>query len=817
MMKYPNISSRRRTGFPGITRFHKQSNSYSIKRRGVASVLAMMFLVIFSSLAAVMAVVSQGNLRTAHSYLEVNRAQSAAETGLSFASRRISEATARFVVEKGEIDSDFADKLWNGTWSQSDGAVEILPATFNEVPPASSLAEAVANAHAADSHNLILQPGDELLPDIDQFGKLIVRPIAVDNSTNPATFQLSYTPLADARYIRITSVGTDGDITRTVQADYQLVKQVDAAIISPTRIMIGKNVHIDGPIGSRFGEDVNDLDSDNGDPLVMRSDFKFLDATLDTQIDTLIASIAQYDVDNDNRLRPLHPTEQQGLTETYETDNNGDGFVDDYDLWFGMFDLNSDGQVVYSASLAQAAGLGNLTEEFAGVDDQLMNLIDTENADRNNDGVVDTDDTALGYLDGVINNLDNYSKVSGNLLFKVSRSDWEAARNGTDYQTLVQGPIHSEIDKSAAKFNVPDTELYDLTAADFTNSQNTLKTTALSGLSFNDQLTAQLGEDPATHIWSDDPVNPDYLRPDLGQWEQMPQGSPGFYDWYKRPIYKNMTFVNTKIPMGNNGLFINCTFVGAVYVEIHADNQSQFWNYLGMKEKSGFNYVDKFDYQNWDPPVEIPVGNPIYDTKPFSNNLRFDGCTIIGSIVSDAATEMTHVRNKLQFTGDTQFTLDVNAIATESNLTGQDLQDAIDAFNAAFPDLQKSSLMTPNFSVDVGSFDNSGQKVDLVGTIVAGVLDVRGSADITGSLLMTFKAVEGTGPLFFGGSTDAFNTTIGYFGPSDGDGEGQDLGMGSGFGEINVIYDPDIPMPDGIMIPVKAKFAPGTYHEGGSL
>jgi len=297
----------------------------------------------------------------------------------------------------------------------------------------------------------------------------------------------------------------------------------------------------------------------------------------------------------------------------------------------------------------------------------------------------------------------------------------------------------------------------------------------------------------------------------------MPLGSPGFYDWYKRPIYKNMTFVNVKIPMGNNGLFENCTFIGAVYVEIHTDNQSQFWNYLGMKEKSGSNYVDKYDYQNWDPPVEIPAGNPIYDTKPFSNNLRFNDCTIIGSIVSDAAAQLSHVRNKLQFTGGTQFTLDVNAITTESNLTGQDLQDAIDAFNAAFPDLQKSSLMSPNFSVDVGSFDNNGQKVDLVGTIVAGVLDVRGSADITGSLLMTFKPVEGQGPLFFGGSTDAFNTTIGYFGPSDGDGEGQDPGMGSGFGEINIRYDPNIPMPDGIMIPVKVKFSPGSYHEGGTL
>jgi len=786
------------------------------RRRGVSSVLAMMFLVVFSSLAAVMAVVAQGNLRTAHSNLQVNRAMSAAETGLHFAERRLLEASSRFVVEKGEVDSDFAEKLWNGTWTVGDGTVQILDASFNEDPPATSISTALANAHAADSHNLIIEPGDELLPDIDEFGKIIVRPIAVDASENPATFQLSYTPLADARYVRVTSVGTDDDITRTVQADFQIVKHIDAAIISPNRIMIGKNVHVDGPIGSRFGEDVEDLDSDNGHPLIMKSDFKYFDATLDTEIDTLIASIASFDVDNDNRLRPLHPTEQQGLTETYMVDANGDGFVDDYDLWVDFYDLNDDGQIVYSADLALAAGLGNLTEEFAGIDDQLMNLIDTGVADRNGDGTIDGGDTLLGYLDGVINNLDDYAKVKGHLLFKTSRSSWETAQGGFNYQTVVQGPIHPDTEQSSANFDVPDSKLYDLTAADFTNSQNALKLEALNGLSFDQQLTAQLGEDPATHIWSDDPTNPDYLRPDLGEWEQMPLGSPGFYDWYKRPIYKNMTFVNVKIPMGNNGLFRNCTFVGVVYVETYVDNQHQFWNYLGMKEKVGFDYLDKYDYQNWDPPVEVPPGTPIYDTKPFSNNLRFDDCTIIGSVVSDAANELTHVRNKLQFTGGSKFTLVVDEIQN-SNLTGQDLQDAIEAFNAALPELQKSSLMAPNFSVDVGSFDNSGQEVELYGTIVAGVLDVRGTADITGTLLMTFKPEPGQGPLFFGGDVAAFNTTIGYFGPSDGDGEGQDLGLGAGFGEITIKYDPNIPMPDGILIPVKTKFVPGTYSEGGSL
>ena len=55
------------------------------KRRGVAAVLSMMFMVLFGSLAAAMAVVSQGNLRTANSHLVVSRALGCVDTGMTVA------------------------------------------------------------------------------------------------------------------------------------------------------------------------------------------------------------------------------------------------------------------------------------------------------------------------------------------------------------------------------------------------------------------------------------------------------------------------------------------------------------------------------------------------------------------------------------------------------------------------------------------------------------------------------------------------------------------------------------------------------------
>ena len=54
-----------------------------LSRRGVASVLAMMFVVLFGSLAVAMAIVSKGNLRTAQTNLHVIRAMGAADTGVA--------------------------------------------------------------------------------------------------------------------------------------------------------------------------------------------------------------------------------------------------------------------------------------------------------------------------------------------------------------------------------------------------------------------------------------------------------------------------------------------------------------------------------------------------------------------------------------------------------------------------------------------------------------------------------------------------------------------------------------------------------------
>lgn len=819
------------------TRIHRRSlRGRIMRRRGVSSVLAMMFLVIFGSLAIAMAVVAQGNLRTADSSLKVSRAMSAADTGIVFAARMLSEQGARFVVEKGVVDPDYAENLWLGTYDEgADGAVTVLPPTgYIENTTPDGVIDALANVHAASAHSLVIA-GDVTVPTIDAaFGTLRVPPIAMDSDAggNPTAngpyFRLKYELLASADDddpdIRVTSQGVDGDITRTLKMDFHIEKKIEFAVISPNRIMIGKNVRIEGPLGSRYGIVAGELDTANGDPLVMRSDFYYLNAALDTNLDLLHQQIVSYDADGDGRLRPDHPTEADGLSGyAVLADVDGDQYVTDFDLFLGQFDANGDKKVCYSPAMAGAAGLGALGNEFDDIDDQLARLIDEAFADRNEDDVVTFEDTQLGYKDGVIDAKDYYAKVTGRLAFAVARNAWDTA-NGASYQTIVNGPVRPKTEQAAVKFEVTDEELLEITTDMFLDS-HTWFDAAAAGQAFDSASFDGTAGQVAAGIAAGGTFTP----PDATTWEDVPYGATsaggGAYDWYQRRVYRDMTFTNVRIPAGCNAVFYRCTFVGATYIEAEEDCLDPNWNYSGSKKRiEDTGNPGTYIYQpgDWDIPSTLD-GNPVTDTRPLSNNLRFHDCFVLGSISGTTPGQYTHWRNKLQFTGSTRFYInpDDPDIATDNDAgTAATIVANLQSIsNGDREEMKKSSILMAGWSIDVGSFSNEAPKVKLSGTIIAGILDVRGTVDVHGTLLMTFRPIAGEGPLFYGGQNDAFNTTIGYFGPADGDSEGvdpDDAGF-DGFGEITLRYDPDAKLPDGIPWPIRIKSEPSTYVEGGSL
>lgn len=983
-------------------------------RRGVVSVLAMMFLVLFGSLVAAMAISTRGNIRTASTHLQVTQALGAAETGLVVAQNRIAFAAGRFVVEESEMSPDFVEALWLGTLSGwGDHTVLANPLGYDDDPE--GMAEALLFLHTLDANIIVESDTDIDAPlmtaawpeadlEIYKDDDWIITPIvAVDapgaDGPPPAGYQIVYAPLANGTDIRIIVIGYDFQanrppMTRTIMQDYRIAKRLDQAVVSPSRILIGKNVQIVGDLGVRYDQ----VDFEHGDPLLTKSDFQRIDPVLDSKLEALyaVAGDPAIDVDGDNRLRTDHPIEGTAIPEGYGMDGSdpdpasafydatGDGFVDEFDLFINHFDNDGDGRIEIETEFLD--GEGNI------LDADLAYLIDSGTPDRNRNGIYgfedinhngryDADegeefldwfwfnggvgdpvkqyaDHDLGYLDGYVDLMDRYVKLGGKLVFGVEESVWAAAN--PDYNDAIMGAIRPKKGDPPRIFGASEQDLPLITADSFTDSETALQAAA-DGDEFWQQVADNLGitiyeldgyieTHGAGDFYTDGEGNeiyyPRYLRvdPDLdydglpdnwetASYEPMPFNAPIPVDWYYRPVFEHMIFRDVQIPEGLNGLFNDCTFVGATYVRSHAQNYNYLdpdkpqipWNEYGKMvfdidtgrpKPTRSRWVFGDDTSEYDPgtgscdcpPLDVTIlpteaippnqlmlmasspidkgdipasqvasynaedydalpdpliieairdigGGPqlvptrVTDSRQYSNNLRFHDSMFVGSIVSDVPQEYTHVRNKIQFTGKTRF---LSEHPTDNSLNPEEID---------LEELAKSSMMLPNFSADVGTFNSPPeQEIKLHGAIVAGVLDVRGNAEIEGSLLLTFAPVYGEGPMndINGnpiGNPAGFNTSLGYFGPDDGDEEsfdpwdlpivdgerivGWDLdGDGfadldpweeptqdefdagavsipfNGFGRIRLEFDPDAALPDGLMLPVKALPVSATYKEG---
>ncbi|MDX2146191.1 MAG: hypothetical protein SFZ23_01615 [Planctomycetota bacterium] len=949
------------------------------ERRGVTTILSMMFLVLFGSLATAMAISSRGNIRTAATHLHVVRALGAAETGLKIGERRLAEAASRFVMARSDISGDFAHSIWTGNIDAGESYTVLAPRYREaESPEPGGIVIALANEHSEDL-NIVEGVGVNaptiggpfaVLRDAREFrtsGWLHTPAIGVeaaseDQEVRPTAYVITYAPLANGTDIRIISTGYDfghsgnsRPITRTVMQDFRLVKRVENAIVAPSRILIGKNVSVTGDLGAKY----TDVARTDGDPLIIKSDFRGIDSNLDRKLEDFYTALrgaggpGSGDVDGDNRLRVRHPTESavipsgttdydgDGQADEAFADATSDGYVDEFDIFMTHFDRDKDGKVVLSEPLTAGTPHAGMTPEFVKsdgtpLDDDLALLVDSANPDRNRNGIhgfidlnnngkwdageamADYDDVnstfadqVLGYRDGVIDARDLYAKVRGTISFDVSDAAWRVAQG--DYTTKLQGPVRPGEGESAREFNAGDSPTID--ADSFQGSENALRAAADGG-TFAAQVAANLGiseSQLSTYVESGtDPSRPRYFRLDAdadldgrpdnwatAYFEKVPYNSPKFSDYYYRPVYENMTFRDVRIPLGNNGLFRNCTFIGVTHVATTTTNTHPLWTEYGklkldaatqrpiadaprivFGDEAGETSYPAMLPSTARPPeqmvlmslarpmdkADIPAnqaaatngfdllpdpllidGRRVTDTKLYSNNVRFHDSLFVGSIVSDKPSNFTQTRNKLQFTGATRFT-QKHPDEPENPSKNPDAGD--------LAEIAKSQMMLPNYSVDVGTFNSPAeQDVRLSGAIVAGVLDVRGNASIDGALLLTFRPVHGEGPLrdVAGnpvGNPALFNSSIGYFGPEDGDEESLDpttlpivngvriVGWDTngdglydvpatqsqppgstavqfhGFGGIHLRFNPNMQLPDGIMVSLRTVAVAGTYREG---
>lgn len=939
----PTLDAMRRAASPAQQRALAKSRPG--KRKGVAAVLAMMFLIMFGSLSAAMAIASRGNIKTAATHLHVNRARNAAESGLEIAEQRLYSTAQRFLMSDSALTPAFGWDMWRGSMSGM-ATYEIIPSDFGrqDLADPSSMAAAIRELHDLDQNT---RPGfgvdvptiadaPTTRPANTRATLWVYSPLTVTEwaGDQPAMgYTIAYAPL-DATGLstfRVRAIVTGYDfaysknglpVTRTLSMDFDLKKRLPHAIIAPSRVMLGRNVQVTGDLGMRF----DDVTFNNGDPLVAKSDFKGIDATLDARLNEFYAKVATNDVDGDNRLRISHAIEGEGITEVNEAapdpddlpllDKSGDGFIDEYDLFIKHYDTNTDGRV----SKTEFSSGGGVI-----IDPALFELIDSSYPDRNRNGQwgfidtngdgrkqeselfidVDADtgtnnDQVLGYLDGFLDYRDRYVKIRGTLSFSASKTAWETSRGSI--APKLQGGIRTRDGGAAQIYEVSDNEVPLITASSFATSRSDLQTASNGGV-----LSAQVASPtrvPGAPATVAQPLSADANLDGLpdnfatAYFEKMPFNSPSFSDWYYRPVYKNIVFRDVQLPMGTNAYFENCWFIGVTWVRSYTDNTNLLWSEYGKlrqatagarpvpvvarriygNDAGETSYpamlpasatpptemilmadtpLDKADipnnevgfttgYNNLPNPLII-AGKRITDTKALSNNLRFHNCLFVGSIVTDIPQTFSQSRNKIQFTGSTRF---VQQNPYDSSVTMN--PDALD-----LPAISTSSMMAPNYSVDIGTFNSpQSQNVALRGAVIAGVLDVRGNATIDGALLLTFQPSLGEGPMQDAlgnplGNPASYNSTLGYFGPDDGDsealnpdtlpvnGSGQRIvgwdvdGDGfedvpgsspqppgstpvlfNGYGAIRLRFDPEMRLPQGLTLPLLFDPVHSTYSEG---
>lgn len=237
--------------------------------------------------------------------------------------------------------------------------------------------------------------------------------------------------------------------------------------------------------------------------------------------------------------------------------------------------------------------------------------------------------------------------------------------------------------------------------------------------------------------------------PDRFQSEYFPHASKDYTrpkttssKQYNRKVYENKVFSNVKIPKGYHALFVNCTFKKVLFIEANALS-SQLSN--------------------------------------MTNNIRFENCTFNGPIVTDVPNETNHwswwTRNVLYFTGESIF----------------DNQST----------MPETTIFAPNFNVNLGNtgmMETGGGNI-LKGVVIGGIVDVRGDADIFGTIISIY---------------DTSAHSIGYFtnigSAVDGGGESSNYAEG----EITITPNPDQLLPNGIKSPIVIRTLNESYSEGAS-
>jgi len=163
-------------------------------------------------------------------------------------------------------------------------------------------------------------------------------------------------------------------------------------------------------------------------------------------------------------------------------------------------------------------------------------------------------------------------------------------------------------------------------------------------------------------------------------------------------------------------------------------------------------------------------------TSTYYNNVRFENCTFNGTIITNVPSQLKWQNNCLYFTGEAAF-----------NNTSS---------------IQEATILAPHFNVNLGNTNPvQSENNVLTGAIVGGIVDVRGNAQIYGTIISMCDTTQ-----WPSGYVTNIGATL-----NDGGSETTEVGD---VGVISITPEEDKMLPSGITSPIIIKPLQGTYSEG---
>lgn len=679
----------------------------------MAAVVAMLFLALLATLSVAMYSTATTNVQASRNYSEQARARSAAESGLRWMAWRFMRMN-RPKTSIGNITPAVASTLWP------------------------SIRTAIVNDFASmsiASERTLTWDGTTLKTNA----------IAVDEST--ARFRLSIRPHPldasdplDGRYLNVSSTGTFGTTSHTQSMSFRIDKKVKFAIVGKVPIQIGRNTIVEGPMGMAT--------ANKFPPYLLLSDFRHIKSSLRTKIDNFNTFLKNNHNGYDNRINVNNPVEFQKATQAGYTDYNGDYFIDEYDLFLKEFDSNGDRAISQSEFINPSTGQSYDADLFAAID-SLGAPQDAGEAPR------------IGYMDGKIDNADAYTKIRGTVTMAATANAWTSNLSGSG-QTIanfLQGPIQpSEGTQLPVLFGANSADIFDLSPTNFNPTVFRPRTGPENGAS------SKTGGVLTNVVLSAADANGGTAD------ERTPFGSTSWQATYRRPVFRNLTLRNVRIPKGLNALFENCKFEGVTYVELQTNITDGSGN-TTTNANTAMNWSKRMKSGSFNANTALTSSNSWGFSE--GNNLRFHNCTMNGPVISDNPTAYSHFTNSWEFTGSSLFDNQADDTAT---------------------------IVAPQTNIEMGSFTSPGTAPStLVGVVVAGNIDIRGKSVVDGSIIVTG---DGAG-----------NTTQGWFGPSDGSTDVTTPMPEGGYGRLNIRYNPNRALPDGINVAIDILPDTSTYTE----